>query len=330
MKKIIFGIIIILIISCNKKKEFSLTGTTNGIKNGTFLYLETVAERKIIDSAKIENNSFYFLTKLAKTPLRVVLHTKNHSQYRFLWIENNEMKFDATDTDFKHANVTGSKTETLKQSLRKETEGLSRNERQKKEMEFVKNNPQSIASASILSLYSTTWGKEKTKELYEQFSTENKKSEYGEKILKYIKLNKNPIIGEKYIDFEMEDTNGKLRKVSEFTDKIVLLEFWASNCGPCRKENPNLVKTYKKYNPKGFEIFAVSEDVNKESWLRAIEKDKLPWLNVNNSKGSSNSASLIYGVYAIPNNFLINRKGIIIERNLRGEKLNKKLAELLD
>lgn len=331
MKKIIFGIITLLIVSCNEKPkpEFSLNGTTNGIKNGTYLYLDNILEEKIIDSVKIENDSFIFNTKLLKTPLQVVLRTKDFSHYRFLWLENNPMTFDATQSEFRYANVTGSNEENLSQTLSKETESLTREETLKKDIAFVNNNPSSIHSAYILSVYSSTWGKEKSKELFDQFSVENKNSEYGKSISKYIELNKNPQIGEKYVDFEMEDTNGKTRKISDFEDKLILLEFWASNCGPCRQENPNLVKTYEKYKPKGFEIYAVSQDTKKSSWLNAIKKDKLPWLQVSDLKGKDNSASLIYGINGIPDNFLIDKSGIIIGRNLRGEKLNKKLEELL-
>ena len=128
----------------------------------------------------------------------------------------------------------------------------------------------------------------------------------------------------------MENTIGEMKKLSDFNDKIILLEFWASNCGPCRQENPNLVKTYESYQPKGFEIFAVSQDTKKTNWLKAIEEDGLPWLQVSDLKGRDNSASLIYGINAIPDNFLIDKNGIIIGRNLRGEKLNEKLASLLN
>lgn len=332
MRKLIFGIITLLIISCKEKRkeQFSLIGTTNGIENGTYLYLDKISDEKIIDSVKVENNSFSFQTKLSQTPLQVVLRTKDFSHYRFLWLENNQMEFDGSESDFRNAIVTGSITENLSQSLSREIDTLPRNERLKREMEFVKNNPKSVVSANILSVYSTTWGKEKTKELFDQFSIDNKNSEYGKSISKYIELNKNPKVGEKYVDFEMENTIGEMKKLSDFNDKIILLEFWASNCGPCRQENPNLVKTYESYQPKGFEIFAVSQDTKKTNWLKAIEKDGLPWLQVSDLKGRDNSASLIYGINAIPDNFLIDKNGIIIGRNLRGEKLNEKLASLLN
>ncbi len=330
MKRILFGIITLLVISCNEetKGQFYLIGKTNNLENGTTLYLSD--KKELIDSAVIENNSFRFDTKLPKSPFQVILRTKRYLHYRYLWLENNPMTFDATKSDFRNAIVTGSTEENLSQILNKETQSLPRDERLKKDMEFVRMNPNSVHSAYILSVYSTTWGKEKTKELFDNFSTKNKNTEYGKSIVKYIKLNKNPNIGENYVDFEMEDTNGKIKKLSDLKGKLVLLEFWSSNCGPCRKENPNLVKTYEKFKHKGFEVFAVSQDTKKESWLNAIEKDKLPWLQVSDLKGRDNSASLIYGINGIPDNFLIDPKGIIVGRNLRGERLNEKLNELLN
>ena len=132
------------------------------------------------------------------------------------------------------------------------------------------------------------------------------------------------------IDFFRENSIDSLKKLSELKGKVILLEFWASWCGPCRQENPNLVKTYKNFKPKGFEIFAVSLDENKESWLRAIEKDNLNWEHVSDLKGDRNEASLIYGVNGIPDNFLIAENGEIIGRNLRGDKLNRILKEILE
>ncbi|MCE2611709.1 AhpC/TSA family protein [Flavobacteriaceae bacterium D16] len=329
MKRIIFGLIVLLTISCNEKPqaEFSLSGMTNGIPDGTALYLD--ADNTAIDSTIIENNEFIFNTKLSQSPLQVILRTKDFSHYRYLWLERNAMTFDATNSDFRNAVVKGSLEEDLSQNLTIETKALPRNERLKRNVEFVRNNPNSLHSAYILSVYATTWGKEESKELFDKFSRKNKNSRYGIRISKYIELNKNPEIGDKYVDFEMTDINGKTRRLSEFNGKLVLLEFWASNCGPCRIENPNLVKTYYEFKDKGFEIFAVSEDIERENWIKAIEKDKLPWLQVSDLD-KNNKAYLIYGISGIPDNFLIDQNGIIIERNLRGEKLNEKLKELLN
>ncbi|RIV71943.1 TlpA disulfide reductase family protein [Flagellimonas aequoris] len=332
MKKLIYGLIPFLIIACSTKpdNQFQLIGTTNGIENGTVLYIDDTGTETSVDSTIVENNSFHFQTKLSKTPLQVVLRTKNYTHYRFLWLENNSMSFDATNADFRNALVTGSVEENLSYSLSKETDTLPRDERIRKEQQFVERHPNSIHSAYILSVYASTWGKEKAKELYENLSIEIKQTEYGKKIANFIKLNKNPRMGDSYVDFEMESPNGELKRLSEFKGKLVLLEFWGSGCLPCRQENPNLVNTYKKYQPKGFEIFAVSQDTKRESWLKAIEDDQLPWIQVSDLKGHNNTASLIYGINYIPDNFLIDQKGIIIERDIRGERLIAKLEELLN
>ncbi|WP_430409433.1 redoxin domain-containing protein [Kordia sp.] len=330
MRKIIIVIITLFIVSCNEKPKakFSLSGTTNGIENGAMVYLNY--NNKALDSTVVNDNSFDFKTELPNTPIELWLHNKDFSKYRAFWAENKPMTFDATKTEFRNAKITGSETENLNFNFYQKVDTLPRSERQKMEMEFVKNNPKSIISSSMLSLYSTTWGREKTEELYEQFSTENKNSKFGKEIKRYLELNKALKIGDRFVDFESENQYGELKKLSELKGKVVLLEFWASWCGPCRLENPNLVKTYEKFNPKGFEIFAVSLDENKESWLTAIKKDSLNWEHISDLKGGRNEAALIYGVSGIPDNYLIAENGEIIGRNLRGEKLNEKLKEILE
>jgi peroxiredoxin len=332
MKKLLIGFVTFLIFACNTspRNEFQLNGITKGIENGTVLYFDNTGTETLIDSAIVEDNTFYFNTKLPKSPLQVVLRTKDFSHYRFLWLENNPMTFDASNSDFRNAIVTGSVEENLSYELSKETDTLSRDKRIIKEQRFVEKHPNSIHSAYVLSVYSTTWGKEKTKELYDKLSIEIKQTEFGKEIANYIKLNKNPEIGDSYVDFEMEDPYGEIRRLSEFEGKLVLLEFWGYGCLPCRQENPNLVKTYRKYQPKGFEIFAVSQDTKEENWLRAIEKDGLPWTQVSDLKGQSNIASLIYGISYIPDNFLIDQNGVIIGRNIRGDDLDRKLEELFN
>ena len=332
MKKIILGIITLLTISCNEKPqmEFSLSGTTSGIENGTMIYLDNADSQNIdlIDSTIVENNSFIFKTKLSNTPLHIALWTDD-SHYRFIWLENNAMSFDASEKGFENASVTGSNVENLAQSLRKELENLSEENQRKKEIEFIKKHPNSIVSAETLSAYCTTYGKKITKELFDQLSEKNKSSKYGKIISIYMEYDGAKIDG-KFIDFEMADQNGKLLKLSELKGKTILLDFWASWCINCRKENSNLVKIHEKFKSRGFEIFAVSLDENKDKWINTIEKDNLNWYHVNDLKGQGNKATLIYGVEGIPDSFLIDENGIIIGRDLRGKELDEKLAELLN
>ncbi len=125
------------------------------------------------------------------------------------------------------------------------------------------------------------------------------------------------------------DTAGMMRKLSDLKGKVVLIDFWASWCGPCRKENPTVVAAYKKYRDKGFEIFSVSLDQDKGRWLNAIQQDGLIWPNhVSDLRSWQNQAAGLYGVSSIPKTVLLDRNGIITDHNLRGEALEKKLKDI--
>lgn len=132
-------------------------------------------------------------------------------------------------------------------------------------------------------------------------------------------------------DLEFPDPDGKMRKLSDLRGKVVLLDFWASWCGPCRRENPNVTKIYAQYHDKGFEVFSVSLDSDAASWKRAIEADKLVWPNhVSDLKKWQSQAAAIYGVRSIPSTFLLDKEGRIIQRDLRGADLERAVKQLVE
>lgn len=137
-------------------------------------------------------------------------------------------------------------------------------------------------------------------------------------------------IGQEAPEISLSNPDGKMVSLSSLRGNIVLIDFWASWCGPCRKENPNVVRLYEKYHAKGFEIFSVSLDKTREAWIKAIADDHLAWTHVSDLGYWKSAPALLYGVSSIPFTVLIDRNGKIIAKKLRGESLEQKLAELLN
>jgi peroxiredoxin len=121
--------------------------------------------------------------------------------------------------------------------------------------------------------------------------------------------------------FELPDSNNVLHPVTEYRGKYVLVDFWASWCVPCRKENPGLVKAWQQYKKQGLEIISISLDTNKPQWLDAAQKDNLTWLQLCDLNASHGPVPGLYGVHAIPQNFLLDKEGRIVAKNLRGQHL---------
>lgn len=172
---------------------------------------------------------------------------------------------------------------------------------------------------------------EKVKECFAKWSPEYKESNVGKKLSNWIERQELTKIGCPFTDFTMKNPEGKDVKISDYAGKgkYVFIDFWASWCGPCRAEIPNVIKAYNAYKDKGFEIVGVSLDDKEDQWKKAISELGLTWPQMSDLKGWNCEGAKLYGVNAIPATVLLGPDGKIVAKNLRGEEIEKKLAELL-
>ncbi|MDR2271002.1 MAG: AhpC/TSA family protein [Sphingobacterium sp.] len=198
-------------------------------------------------------------------------------------------------------------------------------------VDYIANHPGSFPSLMALGKFYPRLTLRQIEDLWYNLKESLKQTPLGKELR--IQLNSmNAVqIGKTAPDFSARDTSGNMVSLSSLKGKYLLLDFWASWCGPCRNENPNVVKAYQKFKDKNFEILGVSLDDEhaKEKWLKAIKDDQLTWVQVSDLKGWQSEVAELYHVRGIPQNFLLNPEGVIIATDLRGEKLLKTLEDIL-
>ena len=211
-------------------------------------------------------------------------------------------------------------------------DSISREMNEKVCGDFVKTNPNSPIAVFALQQYASDESIDinKLESLFELLPASAQTTASGKAMRDRIDNVKKTQIGAEAIDFTQNDTSGNPIKLSSFRGKYLLVDFWASWCGPCRQENPNVVKAFTKYKDKGFNILSVSLDRpdGKEKWLKAIHDDGLEWTHVSDLQFWNNAVARMYGIQSIPQNFLLDPNGKIIGKNLRGEELERSLEKI--
>ena len=355
-------VFVLTVLSCQSAKdEYSIKGTIAGVETGKVYLLKLVGEQpQSIDTANVVGGKFTFKGKMVTPDIRM-LRLNDQDYFAQFFLDNANITVTAKKDSLRSTKITGSPTQDIFKTYIAEMEKLNKevlalqgkyqnamttgntSEADKAKIDyqaiidnnkvytknFVKEHSNSVVSAYItLFQLADQIDVAELDSLASKFAPELSKSEYVVKINERIQEQKKTAIGIVAPDFTMNDPEGKPIQLSSLRGKIVLVDFWAAWCGPCRQENPNVVKLYQQYHDKGFEILGVSLDKNKEDWLKAIKADNLTWMHVSDLQYWQNAAARLYGVNAIPQSFLLDKDGKIIGKGLRGEQLANKLMEL--
>uniref|UniRef100_UPI000693A87B TlpA disulfide reductase family protein n=1 Tax=Flammeovirga sp. OC4 TaxID=1382345 RepID=UPI000693A87B len=329
MQKLII-ILLLTVISCTtpKEKGFTINGITSGLSDSTKIYLSN--RGKPLDSTIVLDDKFTFSGKIDREFEKMTIHTEKYEHFRSLWVENSIMSFDAS-TSFEDSEIKGSRIQLqaneyiqLTSPLKKEMKSLYekgkkvekseikdlkvkyfalQKEKKKVEQKFIRDHPDYELSAYYLDFLKHHLDKETTRTLYSNFTDKVKNNEWSKAIAFFLENAVKLKVGDKAPDFKLPMMNGKEVALSDYKGKYVLLDFWSSGCGPCRREHPNLRKAYNKYNKEGFEILAVTLDKTKSKWNKAVQKDSISWTTVGDLEGFSGKVPLTYSIFKIPTNY---------------------------
>ncbi len=360
----------VLIFSCKEKTTtgtYTLSGTISGLDSGavymfSMFNMEGIEEEP--DTTVLVNGSFTFSGAIDE-PRFVFLSLGDDIPHQplGLFLEEGTIEVQASLDSLQKATVKGSATQDDFVRYQKQFTTLSDQQRalieeyQEADMaadiakmtdvqkrfqdleskgkamtiDFVKANPTSYFSAFLLAQNFNKDAEEaELRPLYEGLDDKIKQSYFGKETGKVLDIISKTGIGAIPPDFTLNDPNGQPVSLHSFKGKYTLVDFWAAWCGPCRRENPTIVKAYHDYKDKGFDILGVSLDEKEDAWLKAIADDQLVWTQVSDLKGWNSAAAKLYGIESIPMNFLLDPEGKIIARNLRGADLIAKLGEVLD
>lgn len=336
------------------KTVMNLSAHITGLKDSVDIsYFEGTTRKNA--KVAVKDEKFTFSAPIDE-PQKIFIGTPQ--RYMEFFGENGDIQMEGTMDNFYYAKVTGSNSQdeyvrynaslnvldsllmTQYQALHGEKDSRKKREIEiridsfraligKEQVKYIVKNPSSPISVELVDGKAVMGEYKSVDSLYNLLSAEAKVTNLGKRIAERLEVLKRSSIGTAMKDFTMPSLNGKKVKLSDFKGKYVFVDFWASWCGPCRAENPNVLKAYNKYKNKNFTVLGISLDDKGDKWKEAVIKDKMPWTQVSDLKGFNNEVSSYYGIQAIPTTFLIDPQGKIIAKNLRGEKLHERLAEIL-
>ncbi len=364
MKKLAFLILLVLaMVACTTGKNYVITGEIDGGDNITMVLQTRVSgETVLIDSAVVTDGKFTIQGGSVDYPEQVQLVARGKRGSLSFYLDNARINIRGHVDSLPLAVVTGSVTQDevyelaakvkpiqekmmelngqyreaaqaddieTASAIREEIIKLG-DEQRALNLEFITTRTASFHSPVLLSPMVSLDNIEEIEGYYNAFTADVKASKAATDLADRLAKMKSVSVGQKAPDFTLNDVDGNpVSLSSKVGTKLLMLDFWASWCGPCRAVNPDKVRTYNDFKDKGFDIIAVSLDRNREDWLKGIEEDKLTWTHVSALIYWDCPVRLLYGINSIPSSALIDENGIIVARNLRGQALYDKVSEIL-
>jgi len=364
MKKFFYFMLMVVAFSaCNNGSKYTIKGTIKGGDSGKIYLIKAQDGQPVaIDTTNVKSDGTFELKGSAGLPEMHYLRLNDREYFAQFFLENGQITVIANKDSLRNTKITGTETNDLFNTYIHEIERLNEEyaklrdqynqaamkgdeeaaNKAKIDVEammdnmqvyaknFMKEHKNSIVAPFIyLTQFANQASYEELDSITGMFPKEFAESVYVKEINRIAALKKKTAVGSIAPDFTMNDQNGQPVSLSSFKGIYLLIDFWASWCGPCRQENPNVVRIYNKFKDKGFTILGVSLDRDKNAWTKAIADDNLTWTHVSDLKFWKNEAAVLYGVQSIPHTVLLDKEGKIIAQNLRGESLESKLIELL-
>ena len=358
MRKLLLSIVAasMTLAACNAQSGYKVTGTVEGMPDGKAI-IATVNGSSLDTLAKadVKNGSFEFTGNVSEPTGAYIMVIGQRGAIPFM-LENANITVNAGQAGLTVTGSEGQKiydqfmainTTTQQEAMKLQQEYQAANgdqakmqavqeadaklmtDAQAKETELIKANPDSYVSTFVIVSGMGQMEHEQLKERYNLLGEKAKASAQGKAIAAQIAKLESTAIGQIAPNFTITTPEGESISLYDIKGKVKLIDFWASWCGPCRGENPHVVEIYKEYHPKGLEIFGVSLDNNKEAWVKAIADDGLVWKHGSDLKGWQSAPAQLYSVSGIPHTVLLDENNKIIAKNLRGDELKQKIAELL-